>query len=92
MRGRDTRKTLKEIGRSCIANGIELSVIRAKGSHRGLIFEDRKRGRTIRIVIAGHGEISPGVQRNSLKYLGGLATRDAFAELVRKILEAVFRD
>jgi len=92
MRGRDTRKTLKELRHLCNANGIEVTVVHAKGSHVALIFEDRKTGKTVRIVIAGHGEISPGVQRNSLKYLGDLATRVALAEIVRRILETIFND
>jgi hypothetical protein len=63
-----------------------------KGSHQGLVFRDRKTGENVRIVISGDKEISPGVQREVLKFLRGLATRLALAEAVRRILEAVFKD
>lgn len=93
MRPRDLRKTLQQIRSVCGANGIDVEVIpeKGKGSHRGLLFEDRKTGKSVRIVISGDKEISPGVQRNALKYLRELAVRAAPAEVVRRILEAIFK-
>ncbi len=93
MRGKDARKTLRKLRRICDANGIDLTVISAgKGSHRALLFRDRASGDKVRIVIAGHKEISPGVQRGALKYLRKLATHVALAEALRRIFEAVFED
>ena len=77
----------------CDANGIDLTVISAgRGSHQALLFRDRASGDKVKIVIAGHKEISAGVQRGALRYLRELATRVALAEELRRILEAVFED
>ncbi len=93
MRGQDTRKTLRKLRRICDANGIELLVLPAgKGSHLALLFQDRASGDKIKIIIAGHKDISAGVQRGALRYLRDLATRVALAEALRRILEAVFKD
>ena len=92
MRRRNTRKVLRELRRLCDANGIDVTVVPGKGSHRGLIFEGRKSGQKVRIVISGGKEISPGVQRGALRYLGDLAVRVALAQVLRKIFEVVFKD
>lgn len=57
-----------------------------------MLFRDRATGEEVKIVIAGHKDISPGVQRGALRYLRELATRVALAEALRRILEAVFED
>lgn len=93
MRARDRRKTLKKLRRMCDANGIDLTVLPGgRGPHKALLFEDRASGEKVTITISGGKEISPGVQRGSLKYLRDLATRMALAKAVRRILEAVFKD
>lgn len=93
MRERDTRKVLKELRHLCKANGIELAAdpSRGKGSHVALIFREIKSGKAVSFVIAGGNTISPGVQRNILKYLTDLATKVAFAEVVRRLLEYLFK-
>lgn len=79
MRARDTRKTLRELKALCRDHGLELSEVtkRGKGSHRSLLFRDPKTGEAVSLVIAGHEEISPGVQRGLLEYVRTLAGRIA---------------
>ncbi len=92
MRPRDTRKALKDLRRLCKKHGIELTVStkRGRGSHQALIFQDHETGEAISVVIAGHDEISPGVQRELLNTVGGLAARVTIGETVRDIFEEIF--
>ena len=77
----------------CRAAGIELSVdaSRGKGSHQALIFRDSKTGAAHSIVIAGHKEISPGVQREAIRYVSGLTTRVELAAAIKRVLEQYFK-
>ncbi len=92
MKPRNTRKTVSELKRLCRKNGVEVEVILddGKGSHCGILFRDMATGQEVKIVIPGHKEISPGVQRELLKYLAGIAVRIALAETVRAILHGLF--
>ncbi len=87
-----TRKALKELRTLCRRNGIIVTIVPkdGPGSHQGLIFEDSKTGQKIRIVIAGKKDISPGVQRNVLKYLSEKSGNVAIAKIVKKIFESIF--
>ncbi len=86
----NSKKFLAELNRRCRRNVIELHVLPAKGSHIALIFESPKGKEQFRIVLSGGKEISPGVQRNILKYVEKLASKLALAAVVRKILKALF--
>ncbi len=101
MRPKNTRKTLKEVRRRGKTNGIEVEVIpgRGKGSHVTIVFRDSSHVDVhVKLTIPGDEEISPGVQRGCLKRLTeiiqdalGPATRVALAEMVRRILESLFK-
>jgi len=98
MRPMDTRKTLKEARRKGKTNGIDVEVIAlGKGSHFTIVFRDSSSDVHIKLTIPGDREISPGVQRGCLERTGeiaksamGGASRQALAELVRRILESIF--
>jgi predicted RNA binding protein YcfA (HicA-like mRNA interferase family) len=92
MQARDTRKAIRDLKQLCKSHGIELVVLstRGKGSHQGLVFKDPKTGQSVTLTIANHKEISPGVQREVLKYAASLAPRLALGEAVRLILERLF--
>lgn len=99
MRGKDTRKTIKKIRRICKPKGIDVLVEsrRGKGSHVSLIFIDRKTKDYVRFTIAGKDEISAGVQRDIIKYLDWLNSKNTGAAAkaililtVKKILESIF--
>ena len=101
MRPKNTRKTLKEVRRRCKANRIEVEVIagRGKGSHLTIVFRASSPADVqVKLTIPGDEEISPGVQRGCLKRLTeiiqdalGSAPRVALAEMVRRILESLFK-
>jgi hypothetical protein len=84
---------LRQIRRDCTANGIDVIVVpeMGKGNHRGLVFQDRETGDTLRVVVSGHKEISPGVQRGVVKYLRDRAGPTLLSESVGRILEAIFK-
>jgi hypothetical protein len=94
MRALDTRKVLQEVKRQCRRNGIEFlhDPGRGKGSHQSIVFRDPAGGAHVRVVIPGHRELSPGVQRNVLQYLAGLVAQRPLAGLAHQILEQIFRD
>lgn len=87
----DARKFKRELRKLCRSYGLEVTEDRARGpgSHTGLIFSDRETGIRLTLVIPGKKEISPGVQRNALKYFADLGTRVALAEIIRRILEHI---
>ena len=92
MRSRNYRQTLQDLKHLCRKRGIEVEVLldAGKGSHRGIQFRDKKTGEVVRVVIAGHKDISPGVQRDIVKYLASIS-KIAVAEAVRAILEGLFK-
>jgi predicted RNA binding protein YcfA (HicA-like mRNA interferase family) len=92
MRPRNYRATIKELRRLCGKRGIEVleEPDKGKGSHRGLIFRDTATGEVVPVVISGHKDISPGVQRELIKYLKSIASRVTIAEIVRIILQNLF--
>jgi len=94
MRARNTRKVLQELRRLCRAQRLELELDRAagKGSHQAIIIRDARNGLYVKFVIPGHDEVSPGVQRNVLKYVAGLTPRNPVAQSVQLILEELFED
>jgi hypothetical protein len=89
MRALNSREALNELKRVCGRNGIDLEIETAKGSHKGLRFREVATGKEVRIVIPGHKQLSPGVQRAILNYLKGLS-RVGLVEVIRGILENVF--
>ena len=89
MQPRETRKAIRDLKRLCKTHGIEFNIVPGRGSHQGLVFHDPKEGTYISITIAGHKEISPGVQRQTLKYIGQIS-KIALAVSVKKILEQIF--
>jgi hypothetical protein len=92
MKPRDTRKAIAAANDLCSKRGIGLQVIKAsgKGSHQALIFTDLTTNESVKVVIAGGSEISPGVQRKVLQYLKGISSALRFAEVIREILDLVF--
>lgn len=93
MKSLDTRKVLQELRRHCRRNGIEFvhDPGRGKGSHQSIVIRDTKTRAHVRFVITGHRELSPGVQRSVLQYLGEQAAHNAVAGSAYKILEQIFR-
>jgi hypothetical protein len=92
MKPRETRKSLKELTRSCAANGIDLIVEspRGGGSHFSIIFRGQATVESIRVTIVAGGTISPGVQRNWKRYVASLVGKISIAEIICKILENIF--
>lgn len=91
MRPRDSRNSIKALGKLCKRNGIEMTVEtgRGRGSHRSLMFKDEKTGEVVAFVIPDTKEISPGVQRGAGNYFRDLATRLAVNTAARELAEAV---
>jgi len=71
---------------------LELDKAAGKGSHQAVIIRDARNGSYLKFVIPGHEELSPGVQRSVLKYVGGMTPRVPVAQSVRLILEELFED
>jgi hypothetical protein len=92
MKALDTRKAIADLRHMCKARGIEVSVDTSggKGSHQGLLFHDPKTNEYVRLVIPGHKELSPGVQRKTLETMGRLAIRVGLATVIREILRHIF--
>jgi hypothetical protein len=92
MRAINSRKALKEINRSCKRRGIEFEIDRDRGpgSHQGLRYRDPASRQDVGVVIPGHKEISPGVQRAVIEYFRSIAPRAPLADVVRSILHEVF--
>ena len=92
MRPRDTRKALKDLKALCREHGLEFSVVsgKGKGSHQGLLFRDPKTDEAVTLTIAGHDEISAGVQRELLRYVRGPGLRAALGGILRVIFERLF--
>ncbi len=93
MKHLDTRKTIKKLKRICAENGIDVIVVTrvGSGSHVGLIFKSRETGETVKLVFSGDRDISPGMQRNILRYVSEIVTVVSFAQLLHRILEKIFR-
>jgi predicted RNA binding protein YcfA (HicA-like mRNA interferase family) len=93
MKARPTRKVVQELTLLCKELQIDLTVepARGKGSHQGLVFTDPTTGNSVTITIPGTKDVSPGVQREILKYLAGLATHVVLAEIIRELLERILR-
>jgi hypothetical protein len=92
MRPIQTRKAIRDLKRLCRQHGIEVIEDRArgKGSHHGLIFRDPKTNESVLLVIPSQKEISPGVQREVLKYVASIGIHVAVAEIVQEILRRLF--
>jgi hypothetical protein len=80
---------VNELKRRCKAKGLELLQEPRRGSHVALFFVDPADGSHITITIARHKEVSPGVQRGVLAYLGRLAAEVTVAEIVKEIVETL---
>jgi hypothetical protein len=91
MKPQDQRKFLQQLRALCRQNSVELIEEDKPGSHKGLIIRDDKTGESVTLVIADRREVSPGVQRQILKYLGKQAARLAIAETVREIFEEIVK-
>lgn len=93
MKTLNSHKTLKAIRKSCAGQGINVELIKRKGSgsHRGVVFTRNDAPRGVVIVIAGGDEISPGVQRRVLSDLLRRSEKNPLAGDVHRILERIFR-
>jgi hypothetical protein len=93
MQPLDARKAIRDLSRLCKEHGLELTRLPAKGkgSHQGLLFRDPKTNQSVVLVIPGHKELSPGVQRETLKYTAGLGIRVSLALIIREILKRIFK-
>ncbi|MCH8999690.1 MAG: hypothetical protein IID48_15700 [Proteobacteria bacterium] len=93
MKTLKNHKTLKAIRRGCAGQGINVELIKRKGSgsHRGVAFSRDGARRGVVIVIAGGDEISPGVQRRVLDDLLRRSEKNPLAGDVHRILERIFR-
>jgi hypothetical protein len=92
MKPRDTRKSIAAAKELCKKHGIAFELIKekGKGSHQALLFKDITTNESVKIVIAGGDQISPGVQRGILKYLREVSRAVKVAEVVCEIWSIVF--
>jgi hypothetical protein len=87
MKHRDQRKFLQHIRALSRERGLEMAEDQKSGSHKGLIIRDETSGERITVVIADHREISPGVQREVLKFLAGRAAHSELAKAAYEIFK-----
>jgi hypothetical protein len=92
MRPLPTRTFLKDLNRRCRQSGLELVRIpsKGKGSHQGLVFRGHSEG-SLKVVIPGHCDLSPGVQRELLRYVLEQTTRTSIAVEIYDILADLFQ-
>jgi len=92
MRAIDTRKALQELNRVSKRNGLSFERLPRKGagSHQGIVFRAVATSETVTVVIPGHSDLSPGVQRELIRYVRGIVDRAPAAALVLEVLTVVF--
>jgi hypothetical protein len=87
MRELDTDKFIRALRQSCKDSKLKLEIENKKGSHKGLVIQDPETNQSVTLVIAGHGKVSPGVQREIIRFLASKAARVALAEVIREIVQ-----
>lgn len=90
MKARQTRVFMRDLGRMCRENDLEMTKHPARGSHMSIVIKNPQTDQSITFVITSHKEVSPGVQREVLKYVGSIAGRLALGELLHDILKRLF--
>jgi hypothetical protein len=92
MRPLETRTFLKDLNRWCKRSRLELVRVpsKGKGSHQGLVFRRQSEG-SLTVVIPGHCDLSPGVQRELLRYVLEQTARVSIAVEVYDILACLFQ-
>jgi hypothetical protein len=83
------KRLLRDIRKACKGAGIAVRLEKGKGDHVAVVFEDRD-GRNVRLVWDGGREVSPGVQRGSLRYLDSIHKTSQIASVVLDILVRIF--
>lgn len=91
MKAIEYRKAKRDIARACRDHGIEFKEIPVSkgGSHVNWLFIRTVTGKTIRVVVVSGRELSPGVQREILKYLERQAAGDSLAAAVFAIVKSI---
>jgi methionine salvage enolase-phosphatase E1 len=93
VRAIDSKKALRALRVLSKEAGLDFVVLKSKGkgSHQALIFQMHEGGERLQLIIPGHSEISPGVQRSMISYVEQQHQRGiGIATIIGEILSAVF--